>query len=443
MRKVVILSASFLIAFNACKKEGELTPDFVENTSLAFFSDSTVVESITRIGDSVLADKVSTGLVGVYRDSSFGKTNADLYMQPLLPTNALVFSEPDETTSLDSIVLSLEYSGHFGDTTIPQTFDVFRLTESLDFEESYYSDTSIQTEATSLGSVTFTPTPNTKTTINQPNNSGGIDTVEVTSQLRIKLSAAFGNELLSKSGGAELVSNSSFTEFFKGVKVVARDNGSVANNENSILYFRLTATNTKMSLYYKQINSQLDTTNRVVDFPVNTSSVRFNTFKHDYSNSGVNDVLQNPGASTKLAYTEAMASVETVIRFPKLKDAFKKKILVNKAELILPVYQGSYDKFGVASSIIVATRDNTGSLQFIPDSFESTEYFGGTYDESNQRYRFNITRYVQGLLNGSQSNNGLTVLVTGSAVKAERVVFLNENNTGNKFQLNLYYTNTQ
>ena len=444
LRKVIVLSASFLFLFNACKKDGALLPDFEDNTTFSFFTDSVLIGSTTLIGDSVLADRIATGLVGLYKDSAFGITRSNLYVQPQLPNNSLIFGESDETFVIDSIVLSLEISGYFGDTTLPQTFDVYRLTEKLETETNYYSDTSIATESTILGSGTFTPFPNKKTTIHQPNSTGGVDTIEVNAQVRIPLDNNFGTDLLSKSGATELSDNDNFTDYFRGIKVSARDPGNLMNNQNAIIYFLLTASNTKVALYYKSITPQADTTPKVVNFPISAASVRFNTFEHDYTGSAVETVLQNPGTPSSFGYIQALAGVESVIRFPNLTSLFKNKILVNKAELIIPVASGSYDQFGVANTIIAASRDNSGSLQFIPDFLEEDDsYFGGSYDENSRTYTFNIARYIQGVLNGTQDNNGLTILVRGSAVKAERVVFLSENNAGSKIHLNLYYTNTQ
>ena len=441
MRKAIALSASFLLAFSACKKDGELVPDFEENNILSLFSDSTEIVSRTLVGDSVLADKISIGLVGSYKDSAFGKVTSNFYVQPLLSSNGLVFKETDETIVVDSVVLALEYTNFYGDTSVSQTFEVYRLAEKLDFDGNYYSDTSIQTEATPLATKSFTPTPNTETIIQQPNNTGGIDTVALNPQLRIRLDNALAAEILSKSGGSEVMNNDNFTEFFKGLHVRPQPGSMFSNNEAAILYFRLTASNTKLSVYYKVVDPSSDTSNRVIDFPINTSSVRFNTFSHDYTGSAVESILQNPGMTTNFSYTEAMAGVETRITFPSLREKFSNKILVNKAELILPAANGSYDEFGKASNIILASRSEAGALQFIPDAFESTQYFGGTYIESENAYRFNIARYIQSYLNGEQNDKGLTILVTGSAVKAERVIFLNENNSGEKIRLNLYYTN--
>ncbi|MBL4710666.1 MAG: DUF4270 family protein [Flavobacteriales bacterium] len=444
MRKAIVLSASFLLAFNACKKDGELVPDFEENTTFSFFYDSTKIETSTRIGDSVLADKVSIGLVGTYQDSAFGKSISSIYVQPLLPTNALVFKEDDEMLNVDSIILSLEYADHYGDTSISQTLEAFRLTETLDFEENYFSDTSIQVESTPIGSINFFPTPNSQITISQPNNIGNLDTVTVASQLRIPLNISLAEEIISKQGSSELANNTNFLSFFQGIKLTPQAGTMVMDNQAAILYLRLTATNTKMTIYYTTTDSQNNVKKKAVDFPINTSSVRFNTFEHDYTGSAVETVLQNPNMTSLFAYTEAMAGVETNIKFTSIKDELPSNVIINKAELFIPAANGSYaDSVGKAKTIIVASRKEDGTLQFIPDAFENTDYFGGTWIESENAYRFNIARYIQSYLNGGENDKGLTVLVTGSAVKAERAVFLTENNPNTRIKLNLYYTNTQ
>lgn len=444
MRKAIVLSASFLLVFNACKKDGELVPDFEENTTFSFFYDSTKIETTTLLGDSVLADKVSTGLVGTYRDSAFGKAISSIYVQPLLSTNALVFKEDNETLTVDSMILSFEYADHFGDTSIIQTLEAFRLTETLDFESNYYSDTTIQAEPTPIGSLSFSPSPNGTTTISQPNNSGFVDTVTVARQLRIPLSNTLAEEIISKQGGTELANNDNFASYFQGIKLTPQAGTTVMDNQAAILYLKLTATNTKMTIYYTTTDSQNTVAKKSVDFPINTSSVRFNTFEHDYSGSAVETVLQNPNMPSRFAFTEAMAGVETNIKFTSIKDELPNNVIINKAELFIPAANGSYaDSVGKARTIIVASRSEDGTLQFIPDAFENIDYFGGTFIESENAYRFNIARYIQSYISGGQNDKGLTVLVTGSAVKAERAVFLTENNPETRIRLNLYYTNIQ
>ena len=80
-------------------------------------------------------------------------------------------------------------------------------------------------------------------------------------------------------------------------------------------------------------------------------------------------------------------------------------------------------------------------FQFIPDALVNTQFFGGEIDTTKNEYKLNISRYIQSFLNGGQNENGLTLLVTGGAVSAERAVVFNENSSNNKIRLNLYYTN--
>jgi len=447
MRKVLILSASFLLALQACKKDGELVPEFEENTTFSYFSDSTTIQTVTREGERVLADKIAIGLVGEYRDSAFGYSKSTIHIQPILSSNDPAFEGSNEVITVDSVILSLEYGGYFGDTSIAQTLEIHRIDETLhiDSNDRYYSDYTAAVQPTPLATINFTPQPTSRRVIIQPNNLGDNTSSEVNPQLRINLGNDLGNEIIGKQGGEEVLNSVNFVNYFKGLRISAVNNTSLANNEAAILYFRLTASNTKMTIYYtaiRETNQVFDTLQRATDFPVSTRSVRFNTFEHDYSGSGAESALQNQDSS--FGYVQAMAGLETVFKFPDLRDNFAGKILVNKAELIIPAANGSYSMdVGKADKLIVAERNSNQELKFIPDFDLNSEFFGGEFDESKNEYKFNISRYIQSYLNGGQTENGLTLLVSGSAVKAERAVIFTGDNTAKKVKLNLYYTNIQ
>ena len=445
LRKVFFLSASFLFFLSACRQDEEkLKPEFVNNDAYSRFTNQIEVRTQTLRSDSILADQVSTGLAGIYKDSVFGTSRAALHVQPRLSTNFLTLGQPGETLITDSVVLSLHYDGIFGDSSIQQTLEVYRIDEQLESSENYPSNTQIAIQPSILGSKTFQPDLENELRIISPNSNGGIDTLTVQPELRIKLDNAFGDELLSKSGQSELENNTNFTAYFNGLKIMPPQSATVNNNEAAILYYALTSSATKMSLYYSAVNGNGDTTKRVVDFPINSSSVRFNTFEHDYSGSEVGNQLAQATPDSIFTFTQAMAGVESLISFPTLVEDFKdSNIVVNKAELILPAAGGSYAKFGYATSLIVASKDAGGNLQFIPDYFEGESYFGGFFDPITQSYRFNIGRYVQGLLNGSIQSDGLTLLLTGSAVKAERAVIFGPKNSNRQIRLNLYYSKTE
>lgn len=444
MRKVLTLSASFLLLFQACKKDGDLNPEFAENTTSLVFSDTATVKTYTEIGDTILADNISTGLAGLYKDSVFGTSTASLHVQPLLPSNSLVFGDDNDVLVTDSVVLSLEYNGAYGNITVPQTLEVFRIDEELDDTKSYYSNSVIQTLPSILGTKTFTPNVDSSVRIIRPNQVGGSDTVSLSPQLRIRLDNSLGDEILSESGQDAVANNDNFTKFLKGLKITPNNPGGLNNNENAILYFALTSSNTKLTVYYNSTGAG-DTASipRSVDFPINSSSVRFNTFDHDYSGTPVETSLQSGTYDGMHSYTLAMAGVQSLIKFPNLKQNFEnKQLTINKAELYIPAASGSHATYGFANSLIVASKNDAGELQFIPDFFEGSSYFGGLFESSSQSYKFNITRYIQGVINGSENENGLILLVSGSAVKAERIVLLGADNPNDKIKLNLYYSNT-
>jgi len=443
MRKVFILSASFLWLFTACKKDGDLNPEFQDNTSFTSFTDSFTVQTKTIAGDPIIADQIETGLVGSYKDSVFGLSNSQLYLQALLPTNFLVLGEANETLITDSVVLSLVYDGFYGDETTSQTFEVHRLGEALNSNTTYLSDTSINTVGGLLGSKTFIPKLDKEVSIQTPALDGTINTEILSPQLRIKLDNALGAEILSKSGQAELFSNEAFTQFFKGVKISPALSTPPNNNQNSILYFGVTNSETKISLYYKAITNQGDTTNKVVDFPINSTSIRFNTFSHDFSSGVVNNVINNNNKDQLYSYTQSMAGVNTLIQFPSFLERFKdENIVINKAELVIPAIGGSYVQNGFAEGLIVVTKNEEGNLQVIPDVFEGESHFGGGLSVPSDTYTFNISRYMQAMLNGQSVNNELTLLVSNSARNGERVVFGAQKNE-RKIKLNLFYSKTE
>jgi len=444
LRKVTILSATFLLTLSACKKDEEkISPKFAQDISKADFTNQIKLSTKTIKSDSILADKIATGLAGVYKDSAFGTSKASIFVQPLLPSNYLTLGEVGETMITDSIVLSLIYDGGFGDST-SQTFEVFRITEEMDRNKSYPSNSNISTSTAILGTKTFRPQFNKKLKILNPNITGGVDTITVDPQLRIRLDNALGDEILSKSGQSELANNNNFKAFFNGLKISPKVNPNIADNEDAILYFALTSSATRVNLFYSVINSNNDTTRRVVYFPINSTSVRFNTFEHDYTATAVEASLNSTEDDSIYTYVQAMAGVQTLIKFPDLKERFNnKKMVINKAELILPIAGGSYSKFGVANSLILASKNESGELTFIPDFFEGESYFGGQYDSDKKEYKFNISRYIQDVIDDKTISDGLIVLTTGGAVKASRVVLLGSANPNKKIKLNLYYSNTE
>ena len=84
--------------------------------------------------------------------------------------------------------------------------------------------------------------------------------------------------------------------------------------------------------------------------------------------------------------------------------------------------------------------DENGNISFLPDINESSH--GGQLDLATNNYTFNITRYVNKVFAGEFQNEGLTLVVGGSGITANRVI-LNGANSLNKDKPKLVLTYTK
>lgn len=444
MRKGFFLSACFLlISLFSCKDEGDLNPNFVNgNVNSKFTSDVRITAQVRSV-DSILTDGVATGLVGLYRDSVFGLSRASFYVQPLLNSNFQVFYENNETFQTDSVVITFPYTSVFGDSTLT-TIEVYRLDEKLESSTVYYSNDSVSVLPAILGTKTFLPDIANNVRVVRPNLAGVLDTLVLAPQLRIKLDNSLGDEILSKSGQTEVENNTNFTDFLKGFRIQT-SNGLQANNNNeiSILSLALTNIQSKLSVYYTVTDNNNVSTKKVVDFPITSNSVRFNSYEHNFSGSVVGGLIDDAKNDSDYLYVSGMSGVQTEIQFPNLAERFKDSaMVVNRAEIVFPLSAGSYARTGFAEQLILASKNENGQLQFLDDFFEGESYFGGRYESSRNAYVFNINRYVQSILNGTNTSKALVVLVEGSATTPSRAVLFGPAQSNEKIKLNLYYSNT-
>ena len=131
--------------------------------------------------------------------------------------------------------------------------------------------------------------------------------------------------------------------------------------------------------------------------------------------------------------------------FPNLKNFVAGgMIAVNKAELEITVTDNSDNRLAVPDKLLILGVDANGNAAFLPDQFEGSAYYGGTYTTSERKYKFNIARYVQNVLNGNIENHGLYLVISGRSVFANRVVLEGGDTTNpNHMRLKLTYSKLQ
>jgi len=445
-----VLISYFIIhslILDGCKKDNTILgfDKQLQGSELNVVSDSLTLETTTIKENPLLTDKVKLNLLGSYNDPVFGYTSASFYTQFNLGSNTISFGK---NAVLDSVVLHLKHINHYGKLT-PQNFKIYEITQDINVDNKYYSNDRIGYEK-EIGVLHHIPKK-----INQVENSinsgysdnsdsktnatkyenkiGNLSNYTPSSLnvMKIKLSSDFGQKFLN-SDSINFTKNGLFIKLFKGLYITTT-NANQAVGDGAILYFDLLSPESKITIYYK------DKTAKFYDFVINTNCARFNYFEHNYTNSIVGNHLNKE--KDTVAYIQPLAGVKTHISFPNLKKFGNKKIAINKAELILPVDENTISEFYTPPiKIFLETTDESGNKKFILDSYFKenlySDYFGGNYNAEKKEYRFNIGRHINAIIQGTQKDFGLDVIVFEDTENADRVVLRG----GNKMKLKIIYT---
>lgn len=408
------------------------------------FQDTTTVLTRTVKGDSLITDETlittGVGLIGKYIDPVFGTATASVYTQVRLPSNISATSF-GALPVCDSIILSLVYEGtaYGKKDRKPQKMNVYQLTESMSTATTYYSNSTLSKsgiDLTAADGYVFTP---------KPSDSTNVDTLTLKPQLRIPLDNAFGQLLLNNQSTGNLATNTAFQSFFNGIYITTENTSTLFANEGNILHFKMGES--KITLYYK------NSTATSLDYDFSLGSVaRFNHYKQDYTAGAIPDLtaqINNPSgplyAQNDVVYVQSMGGTKTKIEFPHIMNwVDSAAISINKAELVISVDTSvtyNADTFALPTAFILFGINDDGTTFAIPDAFEGSTYFGGTLNSGTFQYRFNIARYIQQILDGDRSNNGLYLLASNGAVFGNRAVISGGKSTAARpMKLNITFT---
>lgn len=426
-RAASMLSAIFFISilFTQCKKDKSKLGLNVHPQSDQIglnVIDTLSLITYTTLSDSIATDEIASGmLLGVYQDPFFGKAEASIYTE--LRLEGAVDFTPDGGTLadlvVDSVVLYMAVSGGYGNLEA-QDYEVYQMTQSLDMDSTYYSDRVIGTSATNLvkageGSIATNP--------NAPGYVNGVLTSEAI--LRVPLSINdFAMPIINQSGTGVLNANDGsgyFVDWFKGIYITSK-NTSQSSNEGAILYVDPISTNSKVTIYYRDNSgTAADYDTIQYDLNINSSCARFTHLEQDYSGTMIESQLLDSTEGQDVFFLQTMGGVRSKVAFPDLVPFLdSNKLIINKAQLVLPVQYYSSDAYEPSSELFLVRTLDDGGISFIPDYNEDR---GGNYVESTSSYTFNITSYLNQMIAGEFENKPLTILSIGNAVTANRVVF--------------------
>jgi len=373
-------------------------------------TDTTRIIAASQILDSIKTDETSVSLLGSIVDPVFGRSTASIYTQFRLFRTGFSFGT---NPVADSLILSLEYANHYGDTAAMLTLKVFELDESLHIDSSYYSHQTLAVKSSLLSQKTFSPDFKSKVIV-------GTDTLDP--HLRINM-GELTTELMDRLVNIppdSMSTNQSFLNYFKGLYLTVED----AAGGGIIIYFDLLSSLSGMELYYH--NDDGDTLS--YNYVINSNTGRFGNFMHDYNLGDPAfraQVLENDSSlGQQICYVQALGGVKTNIRFPDIRHFYDDgKIAVNEARLFMKTYEED-PELPLAKFLILVARKSDGGFTLLGEQLEGTTFFGGFYDKKSKGYWFRITSTIQDLMRSTEPDYGFDLYLSGGSVNAERVLLV-------------------
>ncbi|MCE3295654.1 MAG: hypothetical protein K0R65_1368 [Crocinitomicaceae bacterium] len=398
-------------------KDGLDSDAYLDSQAIDTFS----LETYTYVEDSLVSSNLSTALLGSYNDPVTGKFESEIFTQ--FELSALSPDFGDVTTiHIDSFVLGIEYRGYYGSLDA-QTFEVYRMTEEIDRDSTYYtfttkaidnSDDLVQTDK-----GTLVPDPTSPTII---------DGKEVEAQLRLHLDTTLARAMITEAENnpATFSSNENFRDYFKGLNIKV-NNPAQASGKGALLYFNLYDPLSKLTIYFTQ-----DGQKKTFDFLLNDECANFNHITVNNS-PAVQNVIDNPALGKNQFFAQGNKS-RAVVKFTTI-NKIPKNAIIQYAKLELPVAAYTYDPFYPSLNITTATRIN--------DSDENLYNLNqiGEYSSFRKNYEIDVRAYVQQLVNQNIENMGIYLSPAKMLSSGERIVF-NGTSTTNKKQpkLKIIYT---
>jgi hypothetical protein len=412
-RNLGLVAAFFTLFYisSGCNEATILGNELIPGKDFVNGEDTTILDIIThnifKTDSTVYTGRGNFNKVlgSIVNDPLFGSTHGIVYTQMSLPSSG--YSWPGSNQKLDSVVLSLGITGYYGDSLAPQTFRVYRMSEpdfKIDSNYRYYQKLAYNAGEL-LGTATVIP--------RSLKDSVSVYGTKEGPQLRIKLSTAFGNQLLQQTSSTGFTNDSTFRAFLKGFAIVP--DTTLATNR-TMLYANMTLPETHLTVFFSNTeNDSLRTT-----FSFGATSAHANYYVRNFAGSQAGQYINtnNPNGDSLLYLTD-VPGIFTKITIPGLEN-FPNSV-INKAELVVTEISTAGNEDAIFSEpdfLFLQQYDSISGettrpvIDYGNPQNPNQPYFGGDKTEVTvggvkvAQYRFNIARYMQFLLRKQEQNTG-------------------------------------
>jgi hypothetical protein len=413
------ISVLFLLIclFSACKKNwNELGSQLIATENITVLSfDSLKIKASIHKEDSLSSLNTSSYFLGSFTDADFGSTDASIYTEFRMPSSDVVFGE---NAQADSIVLSFQIEGFYGDTSSALNISVKEMLEEItssttdssgqDSSIVIYTDQDFLIDNTTIGSLSYTAASSGATLVN------------------INLTNEFAQSFLDAET-LNFEDNTAFQSFFKGLYISCDQ----FTSQGMLLELDLLDVSSKLTLYYQ--NSESDSLS--YDFQINSNADKMTRWSHDYSTTNIPNLIGEE--DLEQAYVQGSVGYRTYLTLPSLESLKDSNYVIHKAELTIPYFYNENDSvFSIPSKLGLAAVNSQGGLEILSEdqNIQGSSYFDGNSNILDQTYTFNIARYAHKVIEQGYTNK-LAIYVPSSVISPERVLLLNDDVNSIKLKL--------
>lgn len=393
LSKNIFFALLITILFSSCQKDVELEDSTLNpgNELIISGSDNFVFSTSTIREEPLEGVRQNVVPLGKINEQRFGEMKASFYTNFRLTVTGF---DPEGAVTLDSAFFYFKYNNTYGPFLEDISIEVYELNQELNTDNFTTNAEVLNTKPDIIASV------------NNLNIEAGQEGV-----LRIPISQNFAQGFVDGFGTSIFANNDGLRAFFKGVYVTIADN----SGEDGLLYLNLTDNDTKFRIYFNAPSS-IDS---VYDFEITNQAAWLTQYTHDYTGSDVELLLNTPLENHEAFYVSAYSGTKGVFQIPDL--TVLDNAIINKAEISF--YQTDVGsplsaQFSAPLNLFLFLNNPDGTVNVLPGvSLNELEDFGGQRalvevdGLTTFQYKFNITEYIQEIVNGSDISTDLSLSV--------------------------------
>ncbi|HAM99786.1 MAG TPA: hypothetical protein DCQ26_14365 [Marinilabiliales bacterium] len=432
----LFLSLLTIVSCNDSSEVFNIGEEFTNNDSKITYVDTITVQASTILIDSFTTSDYNKVFFGYNNDPILGKTLAESYV---VFESANSLPDIDSRSTFDSLVIFMKQNGDYlGDTSIVKEFNVYRITEDIEYGDNasaFYNIDSFAREETPLATKRFIPRPlrNDSITIKLPDELGEL-----------------WYNWIDTSANSPLDTNSQFLDYFKGVVFVP-----VTTDESWLTSFNgYNSSSSKLQIELRLYYSKHDVEENTYFSFTPRENYIFTHFSIDRSGT-VSSVLDTEGLKIPSTLTDnkvfmqAGSGVGIKIEIPQVEYMydFGSNITVLDAKLIMRPSKGTYSLSSLLPSklsVLWTDKMNRNLGDFIDVDGETvitgTKMFDDLDDEPY--YSFSILNFVlTKMATESTSYNTLMFYLPdeSNATSFDKLIIDDQSASNNSFELQIYY----